>query len=328
MTVQTRYALVGASGVLALGLAGGLVAYLQSGLPTASAQGRPAEFRYVPAAANIVAFANVRDVMYSDFRQRMREFVPEGDGQREFQERTGIDLEQDIDEVVACLVPRGSDDPEGLVVLTGRFDVARLEALARVHGGTVSEYQGRRMLTTTVGDSSLAMAFVEPGVVALGSDALVREAIDLPSTGNDVTSNDRLMGLLNNIETESNAWAIGRLDEPGVVDWLPGEVGSQIPQVATFAVGGRVNGGLSGTIMAETRDEAAGQNLRDIIQGFLALARMQTNSRPDLAQLLDSFQLTAVGTNVSLTFSLPTDFIVELLRGLSSAGSDADDTPR
>ena len=328
MTVQTRYALVGASGVLALGLAGGLVAYLQGGLPIASAQTRPDAFRYVPAAANVVAFANVRDVMYSDFRQQMREFVPDGAGQAEFQERTGINLEDDIDTVVACLVPRGSEDPQGLVVLNGRFDVARLEALAREHGGTVSEYQGRRMLTTTQGDDTLAMAFVEPGVVALGSDALVREAIDLPSTGNDVTSNTRLMGLLSNIDAGSNAWAIGRLDGPGATDWLPDEVETQIPQVAAFAVGGRVNGGLSGTVMAEARDEAAGQNLRDIIQGFLALARMQTSSRPELASLLDSFQLSAVGTNVSLSFALPTEFIVQLLSGLANAaGADAE-TPQ
>ena len=325
MTVQTRYALVGASGVLALGLGGGLFAYPQGALPTAAAQSRPEEFRYVPAAANIVAFANVRDVMSSDFRQRMLEFVTDGTGQQEFQERTGIDLEEDIDEVVACFVPRGSEDPQGLVVLSGRVNVAQLEALAREHGGTVSEYQGRRMLTTTEGNNALAMAFVEPGVVALGSDPLVREAIDLQSTGNDVTSNERLMGLLSNIETGSNVWAIGRLDEPGATDWLPDQIETQIPQVAAFAVGGRVNGGLSGTVVVEARDAAAGQNLRDIIQGFLALARMQTSSRPELATLLDSFQLSAVGTNVSLSFALPTELIEQLLSSLSSAAAD---TPR
>ena len=323
MTVQTRYALVGASGLLALGLVGGLVAYLQGGLQTASAQSRPDQFRYVPAAAHIVAFANVRDVMRSDFRQRILEFVVDGTGQREFQERTGIDLEEDIDEVVACLVPRGSEDSEGLVVLSGRFDVPRLEALAREHGGTVSEYEGRRLVTTTLGDDTLAMAFVESGVVALGSELLVREAINRPSTGNDVTSNGRLMGLLSNIETGSNAWAIGRLDEPGATNWLPDQVEAQ---VAAFAIGGRVNGGLSGTVVAEARDGAAGQNLHDIIQGLLAIARMQAGSRPELARLLDTFQLSAVGTNVSLSFALPTEFIEQLLSGLSSAGADA--TPR
>ena len=52
-------------------------------------------------------------------------------------------------------------------------------------------------------------------------------------------------------------------------------VAGQIPAVRWFSASGHINGGLRGTIRAEARDEQAGQNLRDVVQGFLALAKMQ-----------------------------------------------------
>ena len=89
MTARTRYVFLGAGGVLAAGLVGGLVAYLEGGLPAAAAQSRPEQFRYVPADAHLVAFANVGAVMASDLRGRSQERHPNG-GEPEFESRTGI----------------------------------------------------------------------------------------------------------------------------------------------------------------------------------------------------------------------------------------------
>ena len=54
---------------------------------------------------------------------------------------------------------------------------------------------------------------------------------------------------------------------------------------------------------------------------FIALARMQTASRPELRSLLDSIQLTGTGTTVTLAFDLPAE-ILEL------AFPDSPDEPR
>ncbi len=72
MTAKTRYFLFGSVLVLILGLSIGLVAYY-GGMPSglfSSAPG-PAELKYVPGDAAVVAFANVRDVMNSELRQRL-----------------------------------------------------------------------------------------------------------------------------------------------------------------------------------------------------------------------------------------------------------------
>jgi hypothetical protein len=73
MTKRTRYFMFGSVTVLLVGLCTGLVAFY-TGMPMGAfsrAQG-PAELRYVPADATLVAYADVQDVMRSEFRQKLR----------------------------------------------------------------------------------------------------------------------------------------------------------------------------------------------------------------------------------------------------------------
>ena len=312
MTTRTRYVLFGGAGLMAVGLAGGLAAWVSSSLPSlVLAQERPDELRYVPPEATILSFANVREVMDSDLRRRLREIQPELDGQREFQERTGIDIERDIEYVVGGIVPDGSNDTSGVAILAGRFDVERLEALALEHGGAASDYRGRRLIT--IAGEPVAMAFLESGVIGIGSESVVRRTIDLSSTRGGGDSNDSLIDLLRHVDSGSTAWTVGRLDDAAGGEWLPDQVESQVSQVAAFAVGVRVNGGVNGTLTAVARDEETGRNLRDLLQGFLALARLQVGSRPELSGLLDAIRLTSDGTNVTLAFDLPSEAVLELL---------------
>jgi len=335
MTARTRHVFLGGIIIVALGLLAGFSAYLSGGMPAvAVAQERPPEFRYVPVDASVVGFADVRGLMDSDLRDRLRGLESESQSKDrlEFQERTGINIENDIDRVVAGLVPNGSDQPRGIIVLTGRFDVDRLEALALENGGTVSDYEGRRLIAMSreLGSRAesdaeetpeLTMAFVEPDILALGSDEILRQVLDLPSDGDGVGGSEELMGLLRHVDDASTAWTIGRLDGRGVEGWIPNQMGSQILQMSAFAIGSQINGGISGTVMVETRDEAAGRNLHSLVQGFMALARMQSNSRPEVARLIDSFRLEAVGINLTLSFDLSSDLLLQLIPNNSETGS-------
>ena len=309
MTHQTRYFVLGASGVLVLGLCTGLFAYINRGAALAVTVAGPTELAHVPADASIVAYANVREVMLSEFRERIRQIAPDGVGQDELETQLGLNIEQDIDHVVAFLAPSRNDgQPAGLVLFRGRFDTTRLESVARGGGATVSEYAGTRVVSIDAGDvGALAMAFMEPGLVAVGDLATVQQAIDRGADEPDITANERIMELLDLVDSASNAWAVGRFDDLGALGFLPDEVTSQLPAVTGFAVGGRVNGGLSGSVSIEGRDDEAGQNLRDVFRGFLALAKMQTTGRPELQAMVDSLQLSGTGTMVTLSFWLPSE---------------------
>ena len=317
MTRQTRFFVLGASGLLVLGLCTGLFAYINREAALAVAVDGSVEFRYVPADASVVAYANIREVMLSDVRERIRQIALDDIGQNELQSQFGLDIEHDIDHMLAFLSPGVEGRLAGLVLFRGRFDTTRLEGVVRAGGATVDIYEGKRVVSVDTDEAgSLAMVFMEPGLVAVGDLSTVQQAIVRGSTTSDITSNSNMMGLLDLVETGSNAWAVGRFGDLSALGFLPDEVSAQMPAVAAFAISGRVNGGLSGSLSIEGRDEEAGQNLRDVLRGFLALAAMQTTGRPALQTMVDSLQLSGAGAFATLSFWVPSDAL-DLLLSLS-----------
>src|SRR6476619_6686912 len=103
MTTRTRYFVILSLLITVVGLGTGLVAYYV-GFPAGvlAVGGGPQELRYVPRDATMVAYVDVREVMASELRKRLRQTMPEQDnGQREFEKQTGINIETDIDHIVA-----------------------------------------------------------------------------------------------------------------------------------------------------------------------------------------------------------------------------------
>ena len=99
--------------------------------------------------------------------------------------------------------------------------------------------------------------------------------------------------------------AVGRFDALRSNAKLPEAVANQLPPITWFAVSGHVNGGLRGMVRAETRDDEAANNLRDVVRGFLALAKMQAGSRPEFQTLAQSLELGGTGKTVALSFDIP-----------------------
>ena len=67
---------------------------------------------------------------------------------------------------------------------------------------------------------------------------------------------------------------------------------TQLPPINWLAASGRIDSGLHGLVRAEAQDEQGAQNLRDVVQGFLALARMQGAREPAYKGMLDSVALS------------------------------------
>lgn len=335
MTKRTRYFMAGSAAVLAAGLGTGLVAYYTGGFQPVSASAVSNELRYVPADATMVAYADVRAIMDSELRARLKQALPMPEhGQKEFQEQTGIDIERDIDYVVAAATAGGVSTTGfaggGLVVARGRFNDTQLQTLAVEHGAREETYKGKRLLlidklaTHDAQDTSGTpedltsvrktgvLAFLEPGLVAIGDLGAVKRAIDAQLSAQSITLNNEMMDLVSDIERSNNAWAVGRFDILASQAKLPEQVTRQIPAVKWFAATSHINGGISGSLRAEARDDVAAENLRDVVRGFLALGRMQAQADPKVSAMVNSLQLSGTGKTVTLSFSVPSE-ILELM---------------
>ena len=102
MTTKTRYFAILSLSILTVGVGTGLTAYYV-GFPVAAVSGSAVdELRLVSSRAVMVGYADVQKVMTSELRQRLRRAMPaQENGQREFQNLTGINIETDITHVVA-----------------------------------------------------------------------------------------------------------------------------------------------------------------------------------------------------------------------------------
>jgi hypothetical protein len=341
---------MGTGFVLAAGLGTGLVAYY-NGLPMLASAAQSAaleELKYVPESAAVVAYADVRDVMNSEFRQKIRAILPDNDakGQEEFQRETGINIEQDIDHVVAWMTPVPGPNgqgvrPTGLVLAKGRFDTAKLEALATAHGGIVETIGAIRVIrpdpnkreeaakvdVERPGDDGHVrmhrrhagagpmVAFLEPGLIAVGEESTIRAAIEHGGKGRSIRDNQEMVNLIGDLEGSSNAWAVGRMEALTSRADLPEPLKQHLPAVKWFSASSHVGGGISGLLRIEAKDDEAAKNLRDVLNGAMAMVRLHAGQKPELAPVIQSMQVSGTGTTVALSFEVPpalVDTLVEL----------------
>jgi hypothetical protein len=311
MTRRTRYFVIASLLVLTVGMGAGLVAYFV-GFPTAFAQQGPDELQLIPRNAALVAYADVHEVMVSKLRERLRIAMPfTPNGQQEFQNRTGINIETDIDRVVAALVPSAGGEPTGVILATGRFDEIRIESLMREHGARLEDYKSRRLIIGEHDGHSLSVAFLDPGLVALGTTELVRNAIDLKDGGDSVRANDEIMDLVRSLE-RGNVWALGRFDVLTAQAHLPSRIAGGLPPITWFSASANVNGGLLGELRAQASDEESANSLRDVVRGVIAVGKLQADAHPELQPVLRSLQLGGTGSTVALSFEIPAE-VIDLL---------------
>ena len=319
MSKRTRLFLLTAAGVLAAVLATGLIAWAM-GMPVLAALGSsgPDELAFVPADARMVAYADLRELMTSPFHDRVREY--DGTARNDpdsLEARTGINLETDIDHVLVMSTPspaplRGASMPAGsLMVARGRFDVTRIEALMREQGGQAEQYHGVRIVSIAQGGHDAAMAFAEPGLILFGTADAVRNGIDTKAGSHAAIRNvDAFMKLVDQVDA-GTLWSVSKMDAlPGA--GLPAAVTGQLPPINWLAMSGHFDTSMHGFLRAEARDAEAAKNLRDVVQGFVALMKMQGTRQPEYKGLFDSLALTADGNDVSLSFDLPASTIEAL----------------
>ena len=340
MTKRTRLFIFVSGGILAAGLGTGLVAAYMGGLQNLSILGASGadELSYLPSDAKAVAFANVREIMDSELHQKLRAMAPRNDnGLAKFEEETGVDVTRDVDSVFAALGGNGAagGDPasaspgstalhqgQPLLMARGRFDPVRIEGVVRSKGGTVEDYKGIRLLAIVEpsGSMNAGLAFVEPGLIAMGDLTAVRRAIDAHSgAAASVSSNQDLMRLIKDAN-DGNAWVVARFDALSAAGQLPPEMLQRLPAINWLTVTGHVNGGVRAAIRAEARDEMAAKNLREVVTGMLALAKIGVGQQGELSALVNSIELGGEGNNVSLGLSVPIE-VIDRLASLHTPGA-------
>jgi hypothetical protein len=333
MTQRTRYFFAAAAVALIAGIGIGLVAYYQTSRQAVIPAGLPDELRYVPATAALVAYADVKTVMNSELRRELERSTMGPRRERsDMHEFAGVDVEKQVNHIVAYLetietgsaavqtgqpaqrpesgTSRPDGPPRGLLIAQGTFEQAKVEQFLREQGSTIDDYHGKhiaiRRLAPENNVKELAVGFLQPNLIALGDADLVRAAIDLStntSPAANVTSNAEVMDLVRDAAGDT-AWVVGHFDAVTRRIGVPASMRQQVPPLRMVAAKARINGGVKATIRAETADQAAADQFRDVIRGFLSLIRLKGGAKPEMQDILKSIELGGSGSTVQLSFAM------------------------
>jgi hypothetical protein len=323
MTQRTRYFMFGSALIVAVSLCTGLVAFYNGSLPLSASAAGPTELAYIPADSAAVAYANVRGIMDSEFHQKLRQMLPSGTERERLQAEIGVDIERDIDTVVAGL-PGGTLGGRGIVVLVrGRFNNNQIELVAQQHGAQIEDYKGKRVIVmhepadgAGADAATGGVAFIEPGLLALGEISGIKRAIDTAAANTGVMKSADMMRFVSDIDNNSDAWIVGRFDAIAQNPSLPEEIRSHLPAVQYFSLNAHVNGGLRGMARAQARDDQAGEQLRDVVRGALAGAQLLAGQDPRLTTMTRSLQISGAGKDVAVSFTVPQEML-DMLNGLA-----------
>ena len=196
--------------------------------------------------------------------------------------------------------------------------------LAVQHGGTVETYRDTKLVTKQdENGEGGTLAFLEPGLVAIGTTTAVKKAIDAKLTATSVTSNDEIMTLVAQIEQSHNAWALGRFEALTSQANLPEQIAKQLPPVKWFTTGVHINGGVTGMVRVEATDEDAAELLRRQLNGALAFGEMMSRSDVRIATALKAIQLSGTGKTVQLSFTVPGELLQMVLPQTAIAADTA-----
>lgn len=299
----------------------------------------PAEGLVLPADARFVIGVDVKRLTASPFYQKYGRKGESGHPQAfaELEEKTGVNPERDVEQVVIT-GRTGAGSESALVLVLGRFDRAKLSrAIETEKKGKVSwkTHEGTtEYLFNEESKPTVAVAFLDDRSLLVGSPGVVEATISSRNHGaTTLRSNTALMGLLERVKPGSTFWMVGDqtllANLPKTIP-APGSgpdaaaTGSSIslPALKSLIVTGDLEPQVALAITGETTDEAAARNLADVVRGFVALAALQANQKPELKQLASAISVSTEATRVVVNARFPYE-LIDALRSKPPAAAPA-----
>jgi hypothetical protein len=325
---RSRAVVLGAVSVVAVG-AGLALGAIYLSTARAAVGPLPAVGLSLPAESRFVVGIDVRRFVASPLYRRYAEKMPvRPQAFADLQERTGLDPERDIDQVViAGQGPTRSD--QGVVLVLGRFDRYKLSRAIETEkrgGVTWKDYQGTTvyLFGEAANRRSGAVAFLDDHTIVLGGRPLVESVIaNHASGGGSLRSNAKVVSLLEQVRPGATFWMVG---DQSLMDQMPRSVPApgapmsgpapmqslQLPGLKSVVVTGDLDPVMAVEATGEAADEAAAKNLADVVRGFVALAALQANQRPELRDLASAVSVSTEATRVHVAARFPYELIDSL----------------
>jgi hypothetical protein len=284
----------------------------------------PADGLALPADSRFVAGMDVKRFTSSAFYQK---YASQGKARpdvfEQLEEWTGLDPRRDIDHVLIAGRGAGSK-PDGVALVSGRFDVYKLGRAIETRGKDVStkNHLGSTLYLFQEGKAGAgALAFLDDDTLALGTQAAVEGVVESRTQQRaPLKTNAALIDLIGRVRTGSTFWMVGdqtllsqlpsAIPAPGAA---PGQAGSfQLPSLRSLSLVGDLEPMISLELTGEAADPAAARNLADVVRGFAAMAALQAGNKPELKDLASAISVATDANKVLVSARIPYELLDSL----------------
>ncbi len=273
--------------------------------------------------ATVLAGVNVEQAKMTPFGQYvLSQMQSQNQELQKLESLTGFDPTRDVRELLAASNSAGTNQHTGLLVARGSFDPARIAAAATTDGGSTEVYGGVTIVKDPKGEAGFA--FLDATLVAAGDIASVKGAIDRRSGSSSLPAN--VVVLVNQWSSSQDAWAISTvnpasLHPPSTAPKVPGlnaNAGGAFQTIQSGAAGVKFGTNVVVTALATADNAQDASSIADSVKLLASLAQLQAQNDPAALALAQSLQVSASGSNVNLSVSLPEDQLQQIVKPKSN----------
>ena len=247
---------------------------------------------------------------------------------------TGFDPRTDLAEILAASAADPAH-PGGLVLAKGTFNVTELSAAAGQSPNVqIQTYDSYPLIVSTNPKTqvSRAVAFINGTIAVSGSVDLVKAALDRSGSTNALTYT-ALAAQVTLLSGANDEWVASTVSPAQLAPAKAQSAGSQSTGQSSKAAGfaaslkniqtfqGGIKFGANDVLTAQlgAADAQSATALANVVQFAISLVTMNSQkdaAATELAQILQSLQVSASGTNLNLVSSIPDAQIQTLLSSL------------
>jgi hypothetical protein len=214
-------------------------------------------------------------------------------------------------------------------VAIGRFDLYKLGRAIETEGkATGTNHEGVTVYSFAGGEpGAVAVAFLDEATLVFGAKDQVIAAVGSRTRNETPLKNNKaLMGLVEKVRPGSTFWMVGDqsllaslpmsvpVPAPGPAPGASADATATmtLPALTGLTVTGDLDPQVSLAIVGEARDALAAKNLADVVRGFVAMASLQAQQKPELQQLASAISVATEENRVLVNARLPYELLEAL----------------
>ncbi len=268
--------------------------------------------------AKIVAGINVEQAKTSQFGQYVLQHMGSDQDLQNFINLSGFDPRVDLQEILVG-TSIGGEANSGLILARGKFDSARIAAMAIKTGGQqITTYKGVQILGGPGAKRKEAIAVIYNSVVIAGDLAGVQAAIDRVNAGSSIDAG--LAARINELSTSQDAWSVSiapvsalskmPMPDPTIQGALQGDLLKTVQQTSGgIKFGPEIK--ITGEATATSDKDATA--LGDVVK-FLA-GMIQLNAKGEaVTTLVQKLVVSTEGSKVKVSLSMAEDQLEAFLK--------------